>query len=145
MIIVSSVHISTQVSRFWPRQVCRTVQAIVQLSLHPLKDHQPRPLRMCTNISAGLKQVRIIEVPDKWGPDNRGCTVPTIAIYVEVEALVHCDKALDCSLKNRAHSYLIEHQTCMYMYGHVYTWIYPYHLYSMHDNINLHSLLLKPG
>ena len=30
---------------------------------------------MRTNVSAGFQQVRIIEVPDKRGPDNRGCTV----------------------------------------------------------------------
>ena len=29
---------------------------------------------MRTNVSAGFKQVRIIEVPDKRGPDNQGCT-----------------------------------------------------------------------
>ena len=30
---------------------------------------------MHTNVFAGLKQVQIIEVPDKRGPDNRSCTV----------------------------------------------------------------------
>ena len=30
----------------------------------PLKDHQPHPLRMHTNVFVGLKQVRIIEVPE---------------------------------------------------------------------------------
>ena len=46
----------------------------------PLKDHRPRPLRMRINVFAGLKQVRIIEVPDKRGPDNRGCTVCTFLL-----------------------------------------------------------------
>ena len=30
---------------------------------------------MCGNVFSGLLLVRIIEVPDKRGPDNRGCTV----------------------------------------------------------------------
>ena len=41
----------------------------------PLKERWPRPLHMHTNVFADLKQVRIIEVPDKRGPDNRDCTV----------------------------------------------------------------------
>ena len=33
---------------------------------------------MRTNVVVGLKQVRIIEVPDKRDPDSRGCTVPAV-------------------------------------------------------------------
>ena len=42
---------------------------------HTPIDHWPCPLRMRTNVFADLKEVRIIEVPDKRGPDNRDCTV----------------------------------------------------------------------
>ena len=76
--MISSVHISTPISQFWPRQAVE----LLSLAHHarftvttPLKDHRPCPLRMRINVFAGLKQVWIIEVPDKRGPDNRGCTV----------------------------------------------------------------------
>ena len=85
MIMVSGVHLGTLVSQFWPRQVvelfslahcaCSTVAI-------PLKDHWPRPLCMYINVFAGLKQVRIIEVPDKRDPDNRGCTVLLQHVHV---------------------------------------------------------------
>ena len=35
-------------------------------------------LRMRTSTLLGLERVRIIEVPDKRGLDNRGCTVACI-------------------------------------------------------------------
>ena len=80
MIMVSSVHIGTLVSQFWPRQAVE----LFSLAHHArstvatsLKDHQTRPLRMHINVFAGLKQVWIIKVPDKRGPDNRSCTVST--------------------------------------------------------------------
>ena len=76
--MVSSVHISTLVSQFWPRQAVELFSLAHRARstvTTPLKDHQPRPLRMHINVFAGLKQVRIIEVLDKRGPDNRGCTV----------------------------------------------------------------------
>ena len=41
----------------------------------PTKDHWPRLLCMHGNVFSGLLLVRIIKVPDKRGPDNRGCTV----------------------------------------------------------------------
>ena len=76
--MVSSVHISILVSQFWPRQAGE----LLSLAHHtrstvatPLNDHRPRSLRMHINVFAGLQQVRIIEVSDKRGPDNRGCTV----------------------------------------------------------------------
>ena len=41
----------------------------------PTEYERSHPLRMCTSKFAGQEGVRIIEVPDKRGPDNRGCTV----------------------------------------------------------------------
>lgn len=75
MIVVRiwSIHVSTLVTSYGQDKSvelsssCRTL----------LIDHQPRPLHMRMNIHVfvGLKQIQIIEVPEKWGPDRRRCTV----------------------------------------------------------------------
>ena len=41
----------------------------------PTEDQQPRLLRMRICTLLAQERVRIIEVPDERGPDNRGCTV----------------------------------------------------------------------
>ena len=96
--MVSSVHISILVSQFWPRQAGelfslahRTYSTVAT----PLKDHRPRPLCIHINVFAGLKQVQIIEVPDKRGPDNRGCTVTTYSMRAKPEGYMWlCTNAL---------------------------------------------------
>ena len=50
----------------------------------PQKGHWPRTLRMCVG---ELEHVRKIEVPDKRGPDNRGCTVPLTCFHPEKKHL----------------------------------------------------------
>ena len=80
--MVSSFHISTLVSQLWPRRAVEPFSLAHSTVATPLKDHRPRPLRMRINVFAGLKQVWIIEVPDKRGPDNRGCTVVECVRYM---------------------------------------------------------------
>ena len=92
--MVSSVHISILVSQFWPRQAGELLSLAHRARstvATPLNDHRPRPLHMRINVFAGLQQVRIIEVPDKRGPDNRGCTVPsTLNIKTSLHYLCTC-------------------------------------------------------
>ena len=60
--MVSSVHIVTLVSQFWPRQAVELFSLAHRAVATPLKDHRPHPLHVRINVFAGLKQVRINEV-----------------------------------------------------------------------------------
>ena len=53
---------------------------------HTHKEHWSCLLRMHGNVFSGVQLVRIIEVPDKQGPDNQGCTVLQYA-YIRTRIL----------------------------------------------------------
>jgi hypothetical protein len=82
MIMASSVQESTLDSQFWPRQACGVHSSVTT----PTKDHQSCLLCMQGNVFSGLRPVRIIEVPDKLGPDNRDCTVLLVKILTHVSS-----------------------------------------------------------
>ena len=67
IITVNSIHITTQVSQFWPRQVSATSIALWSTAATPPKGYQTRLLRMRINVFSWVERVRIIEVPDHQG------------------------------------------------------------------------------
>ena len=74
----SSKHLGLPFLTFSSLQVCSVPSSAIAT---PAEDQWPRPLRMRTCTLLGLDGVRIIEVPDKQGPDNRGCTVQVVHLH----------------------------------------------------------------
>ena len=56
-----------------------SIQAPRSTVATPPNDCRSHPLRMRINAFSGVEHVRIIEVPDKLGLDNRDSTVPCLA------------------------------------------------------------------
>ena len=68
-------------------------EPVAHLSIcnHTHKRSLVTPSHMCSNVFSGVHLVRIIEVPDKRGPDNRGCTVvqPRVVLAIYTRSAKH--------------------------------------------------------